>query len=94
MGASKIVKAIDSAAMEGELNRVISSIVSILVSSNKAIDRRIDLVRLLPDNLDKYAELAELKIRRKEIKSLKLEVYKILRGSTNKLLIAAMDDGN
>lgn len=89
--ASKIVRAIDSDIMEDELNRVISEITKALIRRDKDIQARITHISALPDNLDKYAELAELRIKRKEIKSVKLDVYKILRSSTNKLLIAAID---
>lgn len=83
-------KAISSEIMEKEFERVILEIVNIIWEEDQDNERCIKAAEVLLDSLDKLAELGERRIKRQVLNRIKRRVVKVLRGSTNKLLIATV----
>jgi hypothetical protein len=88
--SKKVKRAIPCEVMQKEYSRIIVAIVDFIKEEDRVNSRHLELLNLMEDSLDKFAGQAESKIKREQIKSIRLGVVKILRGSTNKLLIASL----
>jgi hypothetical protein len=89
----KIKKAISAEIMAEEYSRIINEIVDLIHKEDGTIGAKIRVLSGMSESLDKLAGLAESRIKREQIKIIRLGVAKILKSSSNKLLIAAIDGG-
>jgi hypothetical protein len=94
---SKIVlaKAIlkDQIRIESELTKIITRIVDELINEERklASDLNGSDYSFLDDSISKFAWQAELKIQIKQVRKVKESVLKILKGSTNKMILATLE---
>lgn len=94
-GAKKILnQSIKPEIIEEELNRVIVAIVAVILDEDRDNERKAKLLGAMRESLEQLAGLSECKIKRSVLTQIKKNVRKVLQGSTNKLLIAAMGGDN
>lgn len=79
-----------SKLIEAELVRLVSHIVDIITDEHKLIEAELLLWKMKPHDLDRMANLAELKIKSKQIKNLKKKILSVIKTSTNKLIISSI----
>lgn len=83
----------DQIRIETELTKIITRIVDELIKEERklAADLNGSDYSFLDDSISKFAWRAELKIQIKQVRHIKESVIKILKGSTNKLILATIE---
>jgi len=83
----------DQIRIEAELTKIITKIVDELIKEEKHLhdDLKSSDYSFLDDSISKFAWQAELKIQIKQIRKVKESVIKILKGSTNKMILATIE---
>lgn len=83
---------LDGIKTEKELCSIIVDITDLLVDRHKHYIKELNAFILSPGrDLDRLAQIAELKIQVKELQGIKKELVTILRRSTNKMIIARIE---
>lgn len=86
---------LDGIKTEKELTKIITAIVDELVKEEKrlSLDLEDSDYSILEDSISKYAWQAELKIQIRQLQSTKKMILKILKKSTNRLVLATIELG-
>lgn len=85
---------ITAAMMEEELSRLIVEIVDLVRDQDLENEREIKTWESSPDSLTKLAALTERKIKRAEIGKIKKGIARIIKASSNKLIVATIQLGD
>lgn len=83
----------DQIRIEAELAKIITRIVDELIKEERklASDLHGSDFSFLDDSISKFAWQAELKIQIKQVRKVKESVLKILKGSTNRMVLATIE---
>jgi len=83
----------DQIRIESELNKIISKIIDELISEERKLtaDLNGSDYSFLEDSIAKFAWQAELKIQIKQMKKVKISVLKILKSSTNRMILSTIE---
>lgn len=81
---------IDDLTRSGEYVQVIKKIVDLISEEDMRIQLKLRELKAMPESLDKFAGIAEYKIKARQIDGLRKKVRQIISRSTNKLVIATI----
>lgn len=86
----------DQIRIETELAKIITRIVDELIKEERKLAQDLNGsdYQFLDDSISKFAWQAELKIQIKQVRKVKESVLKILKGSTNKMILATVELSN
>lgn len=85
------IAAKNSLRIEGEFAKIIQDMVDSLTDEDDDVKQEyLRLTAIKEDNLEKLAGIAEVKIKMRLIQKLKRNTLKILRSSTNKMILASV----
>lgn len=85
------VRPISGEAMADEYRRVLLAMIAIIEKEDKENTKLTRGLELLSDSIEKLAALGEKRVEKKLLLRIKRDFVRLLRGSTNKLLIAAVN---
>jgi hypothetical protein len=85
--------AIDTIKKEKELTVIITRIVDIIAAEDMDTEKKIRELRNQTDSLDNIAGLVDLKIQAKVINRIRKAVLKVIKESTNKMILSTIRPG-